>query len=70
MAQRRRRVAAPGALAQALQGSVVVAQSTKEEEDGGVGGGGVDSGGDVGDADGGRGARGDVDLVVAGAWEG
>ncbi len=70
MAQRRRRVAAPGALAQVLQGGVVVAQGAEEEEDGGVGGGGVDGGGDVGDANRGRGAGGDVDLVVAGAWEG
>lgn len=68
MAQRRRRVAPPGPQAQVLQRRVEVAQRAQEEEDGGVGGGGVDGGGDVRDADRGRGAGGDVDLVVAGAW--
>ena len=58
----------PGFLAQGYEWGGEVAEGAEEEEERGVGGGGVDGGGHVGDVDGTGGARGDVDLVVAGAW--
>lgn len=56
VAQRGRRIAAPGAVAEGEHGGVEVAEGAEEEEERGVGCGGVDGRGDVRDGDAGEGA--------------